>query len=308
VIRYSLGIDLDALEAVDTHVHIDMGCDGHSSLPADIDAATNAYFKSDPARLTVDEIADYYRARSTAAVVFTVDATTNLGHRPNSVEEIAEGAARNNDILIPFGSVDPLQGPASVTRARHLAESYGVQGFKFHPSVQGFDPSAEQFYPLYETLQELDLPCIFHTGQTGIGAGTPGGSGIRLAFSNPMLLDGVAASFPGLRIIMAHPAVPWQDEALAIATHKANVYMDLSGWSPKYFSPQLVRQVNSILRPKALFGSDFPLITPDRWRRDFEALDLKPETNAAVLKDNAARILRLTGSTPERSHELDQAV
>ncbi|HKP07288.1 MAG TPA: amidohydrolase family protein [Microbacterium sp.] len=291
--RYAPAIDVAALHAIDAHVHVDLGEDGHTSLPTEINDAANAYFRADPARLSIDQIAGHYRERSIAAVVFTVDATTNLGHRPNSVEEIAEGAARNNDILIPFGSVDPLQGDAAIDRARRLVDEYGVRGFKFHPSVQGFDPSRRRHFPLYAALQELGLPCIFHTGQTGIGAGTPGGSGIRLSYSNPMLLDAVAAQFPELTIIMAHPSVPWQDEALAIATHKQNVFMDLSGWSPRYFAPQLVRQVDSILRSKALFGSDFPLISPDRWQDDFARLELKPETRAAVLKDNAVRVLGL---------------
>jgi predicted TIM-barrel fold metal-dependent hydrolase len=92
---------------------------------------------------------------------------------------------------------------------------------------------------------------------------------------------------------MAHPSVPWQDEAISIATHKANVYIDLSGWSPKYFPPQLVRAAGGLLKHKVLFGSDFPLITPDRWLRDFDALDLKPEVRPLVLKDNAARVLGL---------------
>ncbi len=126
-------------------------------------------------------------------------------------------------------------------RARSLVTEHGVRGFKFHPSLQGFEPNDTAYYPLYETLQELGVPALFHTGQTGIGAGLPGGRGIKLRYSAPMLLDDVAADFPGLTIIMAHPSVPWQDEAISIATHKANVYIDLSGWSPKYFPPQLVR-------------------------------------------------------------------
>jgi uncharacterized protein len=108
-----------------------------------------------------------------------------------------------------------------------------------------------------------------------------------------MLLDDVAADFPQLTIVLAHPSVPWQDEAISIATHKANVYIDLSGWSPKYFPPQLVRAANTMLRRKVLFGSDFPLLTPDRWMEDFAKLDIKPDVRPLILKDNAARMLGL---------------
>ena len=146
-------------------------------------------------------------------------------------------------------------------------------------------------YPLYAVIEELGVPALFHTGQTGIGAGVPGGGGVRLKYSNPLELDDVAADFPALQIILAHPSFPWQDEALAVATHKPNVYIDLSGWSPKYFPPQLVRYANTLLKHKVLFGSDYPVITPDRWLADFEALDIKPEVRPLILKENAARLL-----------------
>src|SRR5439155_4817364 len=125
-----------------------------------------------------------------------------------------------------------------------------------------------------------------HTGQTGIGANLPGGGGIRLSLSNPMLLDDVSVDLPDLRIILAHPSFPWQDEALAVATHKPNVYIDLSGWSPKYFPPQLVQYANSLLQDKVLFGSDYPLITPERWLNDFAKLEIKPQVRPKILKDN----------------------
>ncbi len=78
-----------------------------------------------------------------------------------------------------------------------------------------------------------------------------------------------------------------------MATHKPQVHIDLSGWSPKYFPPQLVHYANTLLQDKVLFGTDFPLLTPDRWLRDFEQLDIKPEVRPKILKENAARLLGL---------------
>ncbi|MEU5386276.1 amidohydrolase family protein, partial [Kitasatospora cineracea] len=207
--------------------------------------------------------------------------------------EVAEVAAANPDVLIPFASIDPAKGRFGAREARRLVERFGVRGFKFHPSVQGFFPNDRAAYPMYEAIEELGVPALFHTGQTGIGAGAPGGAGIRLKYSNPLLIDDVAADFPGLPIIMAHPSFPWQDEALAVANHKPLVYIDLSGWSPKYFPPQLVQYANTLLKDKMLFGSDFPMITPDRWLADFEKLDIKPEVRPKILKGNAARLLGL---------------
>ncbi|MFT4212862.1 MAG: amidohydrolase family protein [Microbacterium sp.] len=291
--RYEPAIDLEAIEAIDVHVHVEVDAHGHSSLPPDLTEAAATYFSADIDKPDIDGVAAYYRERRTAAVVFTVDSETNLGHPPISNEEIAAGAARNNDVLIPFGSVDPNR-PDALDRAKRLIEENGVRGFKFHPTVQGFDPSDQRFFPLYELLQDAGVIALFHTGQTGIGAGMPGGRGLRLALSNPMLLDEVAARFGQLQIIMAHPSVPWQDEALSVATHKHNTWIDLSGWSPKYFPDSLVRAANSYLTRRVLFGSDFPLLTPDRWRRDADAAALfRPEALPGILKDNAARLFGL---------------
>ncbi|WP_417564663.1 amidohydrolase family protein [Microbacterium sp.] len=290
--RYEPAIDLDAIDAIDVHVHIEDDGHGHTSLPDELAAAADAYFSATGPERHIDAVADYYRERRTAAVVFTVDAETTLHHPPISSADIAAGAARHNDILIPFGSVDPHRDDA-VDRIRRLVDESGVRGFKFHPTVQGFDPSDERWFPLYAAVQDAGVPALFHTGQTGIGAGLPGGYGFRLGYSNPMLLDAVAAAFPQLQIIMAHPSVPWQDEALSVATHKHNTWIDLSGWSPKYFPAELVRYANSLIKDRVLFGSDFPLITPDRWRRDVEQTALKPEVMPAIMKDNAVRLLGL---------------
>jgi predicted TIM-barrel fold metal-dependent hydrolase len=288
------GIDLDAVTAIDMHVHIEQDSHGCFALDDELMDASAAYFKaSDHRAPTLEHIATYYRQKEMVAVVFTVDAATATGHPALSSEEIADQAAEYLDVLIPFGSVDPNTGTAAVQRARKLVNDHGVRGFKFHPSLQAFEPNDRAFYPLYETLQELGVPALFHTGQTGIGAGLPGGRGIKLRYSAPMLIDDVAADFPGLTIVMAHPSVPWQDEAISIATHKANVYIDLSGWSPKYFPPQLVRAANSILKRKVLFGSDFPLLTPERWLRDFDDLGIKDEIKPYILKYNAVRMLKL---------------
>lgn len=293
--RYESAIDVEALDAIDTHVHIEVDTHGHSSMPDDLVEAASKYFRTDGPRPDLDSIAEYYRERRTAAVVFTVDSTTQLDHSPISSAEIAAGAARHNDVLIPFGSVDPRREDA-VDLVTRLIEESGVRGFKFHPTVQGFDPSDERHYPLYDVIQRAGIPALFHTGQTGIGAGMPGGRGFRLAWSNPMLLDSVAADFPDLQIIMAHPSVPWQDEALSVATHKHNTWIDLSGWSPKYFPAELVRYANSLIKDRVLFGSDFPLITPDRWIRDVSKTDLKSEVMPGIMKHNAARLLGLGGT------------
>lgn len=291
------GIDVDSLVAIDVHTHAEISAAGHGALSPELLAASAAHFKGGgPRQPTIDELAAHYRQRRMAAVVFTVDAEHATGHPRISNEEVAESAHRNADVLIPFGSVDPWKGRAGAREVRRLVADHGVRGFKFHPSLQDMAPNDPRAYPLYEAIEECGAIALFHTGQTGIGAGTPGGGGIRLKHANPMHVDDVAVDFPELRIILAHPSFPWQDEALAVAVHKPWVHIDLSGWSPKYFPPQLVRYADSLLKDKVLFGSDYPLITPDRWLADFENLPIKPENRPKILKENAARLLGLTGA------------
>jgi hypothetical protein len=293
-VRYEPHIDLDAIVALDVHVHVEQDGHGHLSLDGELMDASAAYFRSSDNRVpTVADLAARYRALQMAAVVFTVDAETNTGHRALSSEDIADQAADHADVLIPFGSVDPRRGSAAVEQAHRLVVDNGVRGFKFHPSLQGFAPDHEDFYPLWEAVSALGVPALFHTGQNGIGAGLPGGRGLKLRYSDPLLLDDVAADFPALTVILAHPSVPWQAVAISMATHKSNVHIDLSGWSPTYFPAELVRAAGSFLRSKVLFGSDYPLIAPERWIADFTALGLKDEVLPGILKDNAARLLRL---------------
>ncbi|GAB4583727.1 4-hydroxyphenyl-beta-ketoacyl-CoA hydrolase [Nocardia sp. IFM 10818] len=292
--KYECKIDIEAITALDMHVHIEQDHHGCLSLDQELMDASAAYFKSSDNRTpTVDDIAERYRAAGMAAVVFTVDAATSTGHPAISSEDIAERAAEHADVLIPFGSVDPLRGDAAIAQARRLVTEYGVRGFKFHPSLQGFAPNEPRFNPLWEALEELGVPALFHTGQNGIGAGLPGGRGIKLRYSNPLLLDDIAADFPGLTVILAHPSVPWQAEAISMATHKANVFIDMSGWSPKYFPAELVKAAGGMLRRKVLFGSDYPLIAPERWLADFATLGLKDEVLPGIYKNNAVGLLGL---------------
>jgi predicted TIM-barrel fold metal-dependent hydrolase len=289
------GIDPSAIVALDVHTHVHRSVDRAATRIRGGAEDMGDYFGiGEMPTYTVPELAEYYRQRNLAAVVFTVDSISRSGEDPEPDNlEVAELAAEHADVLIPFASIDPARGAAGVREARRLIDEHGVRGFKFHPSVQEFYPNDRAVYPLYEVIAEHGLVALFHTGQTGVGAGTRGGGGIRLKYSNPQYIDDVAVDFPDMDIILAHPSFPWQDEALSIATHKEQVYIDLSGWSPKYFPPQLVHYANSLLREKVLFGTDFPVITPERWMRDFEKLDLKPEVRPLILKENAARLLKL---------------
>jgi predicted TIM-barrel fold metal-dependent hydrolase len=277
---------IDELVAIDMHVHMESPSTGNAA-----DEAARKYFGSGTATPTAEELAEYYRSRNIGCVVFSVDERlTGRPQVPN--DEVAATARKYSDFMIAYASVDPTRGADAVGEARRLIAA-GVRGFKLHPPLQKFHANDRSVYPFYEVLAEARLPVIIHTGHSGIGTGMPGGGGVRLKYGNPMDIDDVAVDFPDMPIIMAHPSFPWQDEAISICLHKPQVYIDLSGWSPRYFSPILIQYANTLLKHKMLFGSDYPLITPDKWMAEFEKIAIRDEVRPLILKENAARLLGL---------------
>ena len=287
-------IDPNKVVAIDVHVHAEVSChDPEDPVMAKFFDAASTYFKAERKRPTMQETIDYYRAQKIAFVLFTVDAESGIGAKRISNYEVAEIAAKNDDIVIPFASIDPRKGKYGAREARDLIENHGVRGFKFHHIMQDCHPADRVAYPIYEVIAEYKLPAIFHTGHSGMGTGMRGGGGLRLKYGQPILIDDVAVDFPDIKFILAHPSWPWTDESLSMALHKENVFIDLSGWSPKYFPKQVIQYANTQLKRKMLFGSDFPLITPDKWMKDAEEAGFREEVMPLILKENAAGLLGL---------------
>jgi predicted TIM-barrel fold metal-dependent hydrolase len=280
------------VRAIDVHVHVPAPADHPSTKEKE---AMAGYFGAGNMPATPDEMYQTYKALDIFAVIFEIDAETTSGEPYVGNDYVASIVQKYPEQFMGFASVDPWKGKLAIQELERSVKDLGLRGLKLHPTTQAFLPNDTRFYPLWEKAAELGIPVLFHSGQTGVGSGTPGGGGYKLKYSHPLLLDDVAADFPELTIIMAHPAVPWQEEQLAVALHKGNVYIDLSGWSPKYFRPVLVQYISSILKDKALFGSDYPVLQPERWLRDFDQLDLKDEVRRKILLENARKVLRLRG-------------
>jgi hypothetical protein len=286
----------DELIAIDIHTHAEVSCrNPFDPYGEEYDRAADKYFGANR-RPTIAETVATYRALKIGLVMFTVDSEAQLGRRRIPNEEICDAARENSDMMVAFASIDPHKGRMGAREARRLIEQHGVKGFKFHPTVQGFLPNDRMAWPIYEVIAEYKLPAIFHSGHSGIGSGMRCGGGLRLQNSNPMLLEDVAMDWPDIQIVIAHPSWPWQDEALSLALHKPNIWIDLSGWSPKYFPAQLVQYANTLLKDRMLFGSDYPLITPERWMKDFDEAGFKDKVKPLILKDNAMRLLGFKAS------------
>jgi predicted TIM-barrel fold metal-dependent hydrolase len=276
------------------------GIDIHVHAPTRPESGRNAqnptmmkYFRGEAVPDTKEGVYQYYKDRDLMAVILVTGPVSEDG-APNHNDWSAEIQRDYPEQFIGFGGVDPKQGKLAVKEAVRCVEELGLKGFKFHPITQAFEVNNPDYYELWGTISDLGVPALYHTGQTGVGAGTPGQNGIKNKYGRPYpYFDDLAADFPNLQIVMAHPSFPWIDEQLSILSVKTNVWMDLSGWSPKYFSPNLIQYANTLLKDKVMFGSDFPVFSPDRWLRDWEDVAFRDEVRPKILLENAKRLLKL---------------
>ena len=279
------------MRAIDIHAHVprEPGLEEFG-----IEQGLRAMFRMRESPPDPAGMAETYRDLDVLAVIFSVDSQTATGDVPDSNDYVAEIAARHPEQFIGFASVDPHKGEWAVKELERSVKELGLKGLKLHPIHQAFFPNDDAFRPLFDMCEELGVPVLIHSGYAAAGAGTPGGGGFRLKYARPIpYIDDLAADHPDLTIIMAHPAWPWVDEQVAVALHKPNVYIDLSGWAPRYIPRELIREANTRLQDKVLFGSDYPYMPPSRWLQEFEGLEMRDGPRQKILLDNAKRVLGL---------------
>lgn len=281
------------IKIIDCHVHYHTG-DRARSKPG-------AAGRSPQERQA--ELIDYYRSREMGAVVFDVDRESQTGQRSDN-DEIVDLVHASEGRFIGFATVDPWRQHAALQELERCRER-GLRGLKVQPVSQQFDLNDRRFYPLWDFCQANGWPILVHTGTTAVNAGTPGGGGLSLRFGRPVpSVDDVAAHFPQLQIIAAHFGWPWHLELMAVARHKSNVFVDLSGWAPKLIPPEVLTYCDKVIPEQFLFGSDHPMLGVDRWMKEFDRLELKDSTRQRVLYDNAARLFDFPGqdtTQPEHS-------
>ncbi|MEP6751810.1 MAG: amidohydrolase family protein [Candidatus Dormiibacterota bacterium] len=280
------------MRAIDFHVHLPTPDWLDKSMKGYVEAA-ESYFRSKIVRRTIAELAGDYEKLDVMAVLLAWDAETAT-HRPRVPNElVAQACADFPKAFVGFGSVDPLKGERAVAELDNIS-FMELKGVKLHPSLQAFAPDDETYWPLYERCEELGLIVLFHTGTSGIGAGQPGGQGIRLDYARPIRLDAVAASFPNLNIIAAHFGYPWHLELLSMALHKTNIYIDISGWLPRYIPSEVVRDMKGRLQNQFVFGSDYPFIQPEKCLDELATLEIPEAALQKLLIGNGKRLLGLS--------------
>jgi predicted TIM-barrel fold metal-dependent hydrolase len=243
---------------------------------------------------TEDEVVQDFTAAGVEAVLVALDLETTAGTPPCSNDFVSGMQKRHPERVIQaWAAVDPFKGDHAIREAQRTVEELGMLGFHFHPIMGHFAANDRRFYPLFEVISALKVPVMIDVGTTGMGAGMPGGMGAKIRHAHPSAIDELAADFPNLTIVAAHPGWPWVDEMTAVALHKGNVFWEVSGWAPKYFPPQLKVDIRGRLKDKIMFGSDYPSIPHERLFREWDELGYSDDIKERVFHGNAERVLKL---------------
>ena len=200
------------MRAIDVHVHPMNPDYVQASLP--FMPAAQRMFKGKFDARPDAQIADDFRRDDVLAMPIAWDAEHGASGGIYTNEQLAALTHDYPDVFLPgWAMVDPWRGRKGLEEIEHAIKHLGLIGVKYQPPVQGFSPNDRQFYPIWELLQSLDAPVLIHCGTTAIGAGEPGGLGFKLSHARPIPnLDDVAADFPRLTIVAAHPGWPWTEE------------------------------------------------------------------------------------------------
>jgi predicted TIM-barrel fold metal-dependent hydrolase len=236
----------------------------------------------------VEALVKKYEALDIFGNVLGRDSRTATGKVDVSNDYVAAVVKKYPKRFMGVGSVDPHLGKLALYEAERAVKELGLKAIKLEPYRQEFFLNEMEYYPLWAKIQELGIPIMVHTG-TIQNTGTH-----HLEYNRPIpYIDDVASDFPGLTIIACHPSFPWQDETLAMATYKKNVYIELSAGYPKDFSDNLVKFTNGVLQDKVMFGSGYPLFEPAEWVKQFQALPVSKSVQEKVLFKNAAKFFGL---------------
>ncbi|MBW8636621.1 amidohydrolase family protein [Hoeflea sp. WL0058] len=207
-------------------------------------------------------------------------------------ERVAEVCRAKPDRFSGLAGVDPFRGMQGIYDLERGVKELGFVGAHLYPHWFGLAPNDRRYYPYYSKCCELDIPIMMQVGHNLIYSRER-----RLpSVGRPITLDEVAIDFPELKLIGIHIGIPWTDEMISMAWKHENIFIGVDAYAPKHWPSQLVHYLNTYGREKVLFGTDWPVIDPERAVKEVDALNLRPESKDLLMRENALRIFRLPES------------
>ena len=206
-------------------------------------------------------------------------------------EYVAEACRRYPDRFSGLAGVDPTRGMQGLRDLEVAVKEHGFVGAHWYPHWFAMPPNAAQIYPYYAKCCELDIPIMMQVGQNLVYSRDR-----RLpSVGRPILLDQVAIDFPDLKLIGIHVGTPWVDEMIAMCWKHENVFTAGDAYAPRYWPDPYVHYLNSYGSHKVMWGTDWPVIDPERSVAEVEELNLKPGSKKKLMRENALRVFRLPG-------------
>jgi predicted TIM-barrel fold metal-dependent hydrolase len=188
-----------------------------------------------------------------------------------------------------LAGIDPFRGMQGIYDLEYAVKEYGFVGAHLYPHWFGMAPDAAQYYPYYAKCCELDIPIMMQVGHNLVYSRTR-----RLpSVARPITLDQIAIDFPELKLIGIHIGIPWTDEMISMCWKHENVYTAGDAYAPKYWPESYVKYANSYGKHKVMFGTDWPVIDPERAVAEIEELGFREDSKRLLMRENALRVFNL---------------
>ena len=206
-----------------------------------------------------------------------------------SNEEVAGWVSAHPTRFAGLAAVDLNRPMEAVRELRRCVGDLGFRGLRVIPWLWEAPPTDRRYYPLFAACVELGVPFFTQVGHTG--PLRPSDTGRPIPH-----IDQVAIDFPELVIVCGHIGYPWTEEMVAVARKHENVYIDTSAYTAKRYPPELVAYMKTGSgRKKVMFGTNYPMLPPQRALAELDGLGLDDEVRELFLAGNARRVLGLPG-------------
>lgn len=203
-----------------------------------------------------------------------------------SNEDVAQQVEAAPDRFRGIASADISEPMKAVRTIRKWVDEEGFVGVRIVPWLWDLPPNHRLYYPVYAACVELDVPFCTQIGHTGpLLRSEPGRP---IPYLEDVLLD-----FPDLKVVGGHLGFPWVPEIITLAHKFPNFFVDTSAYVAGRFPPDFVHFMKGAGVGRVMFGTNWPMLSPDQCLEHLDDLQLSKTAQASFLSDTAKRVFHL---------------